>query len=145
VTPKDHLNKNTNELTSNPFSYLNAINNNAFYHFRDVDIKNKDYPAFMINRGLSYFPDTVLYANEMNINHHLDGKPQFSFLINIIRKRKRFSKWNKASESDDIDALKTYYGYSNEKARNVLPLFNPIELKRIKEKINHGGSTRGAL
>ncbi len=136
------LNKSRNGLSSNPFSYLNAINGNNWYHFRDDEILDKDYPAFMINRGLSYFPDTVLYANEMNIHHHLGGRPQFSFLINIIRKRKRFSKWNKTSESSDIDALKTYYGYSNEKARNVLPLFNNNELNRIKENIHHGGYTK---
>jgi hypothetical protein len=132
----------TNELTSNPFSYLNAINNNSYYHFKDVDISNKDYNAFMINRGLSYFPDTVLLANEMNMNSHLDGKLQFDFLINIVRKRKRFSKWNKAVESDDIKAIKEYYGYSNEKARDILPLLNDNELKFIKERINHGGIQR---
>jgi len=132
--------KNTNALTSNPFSYLNAINNNVHYHFRDDVILNKDYNAFMINRGLSYFPDTVLYANEMNKYHHLDGKLQFDFLINIVRKRKRFSKWHKSSESDDINAIKSYYGYSNEKARDVLPLFNMDQLKIIKDTVNHGGT-----
>ncbi len=129
----------TNELTSNPFSYLNAINGNVYYHFKDVKISNKDYNAFMINRGLSYFPDTVLYANEMNRYHHLDGKLQFDFLINIVRKRKRFSKWHKVSKSEDIDAIKVYYNYSNEKAQDVLPLFNNDELRIIKEKLNHGG------
>ena len=130
----------SNELTKNPFTYLNAINGNKWYHFKDVDIKDNEYPAFMINRGLSYFPDTVLYANEMNMNAHLSGKAQFSFLINIIRNRKRFSKWNKTSESADISAIKEYYGYSNEKAREVLPLLSQNEMKIIKDKIHHGGT-----
>ena len=94
----------------------------------------------MINRGLSYFPDTVLYANEMNMNEQIDNELQYSFLINIIRKRKRFSKWNKTSESDDIKSIKEYYGYSNEKARDVLPLLTNNELKLIKERIHHGGT-----
>ena len=134
------LNRNTNALDKNPFSYLNAINKNVWYHFKDTVIDNKDYPAFMVNRGLSYFPDTVLYANEMNMNAHVDGQLQFAFYINIIRKRKRFSKWNKASESDDIKSIKEYYGYSNEKARDVLPLLTNDELKTIKERIYHGGT-----
>ena len=127
-------------MSSNPFDYLNAINVSK----KDILENEKDYNAFIVNRGLSYFPDTVLYANEMNIHHHLDARLQFDFLINIVRKRKRFSKWNKKSESSDIDALKAYYGYSSEKARNVLPLLNNDELNKIKEKVNHGGLSRGA-
>lgn len=123
-------------MSTNPFDYLNAINNTK----KDILENEKDYNSFMVNRGLSYFPDTVLYANEMNIHHHLDSKPQFHFLINIVRKRKRFSKWNKVTESNDILAIKEYYGYSNEKARDVLPLLNNTELNLIKERINHGGT-----
>lgn len=119
-----------------PFDYLNSINNTKKHILED----EKDYNAFMINRGLSYFPDTVLYANEMNMNAHIDNELQYSFLINIIRKRKRFSKWNKTSESDDIKSIKEYYGYSNEKARDVLPLLTNNELKLIKERIHHGGT-----
>ena len=122
--------------TKNPFDYLNAINTNK----KDILENEKDYPAFMVNRGLSYFPDTVLLANEMNMASHLDARLQFDFLINIVRKRKRFSKWNKTTESADIKAIKEYYGYSNEKARDVLPLLTNNELKEIKEKIDHGGT-----
>jgi hypothetical protein len=124
--------------TKNPFDYLNAINTNK----KDILENEKDYPAFMVNRGLSYFPDTVLLANEMNMASHLDARLQFDFLINIVRKRKRFSKWNKATESADIKAIKVYYNYSNEKARDVLPLLTNNELKEIKERINHGGIQR---
>jgi hypothetical protein len=127
-------------MSTNPFDYLNAINNTK----KNVLVNDKDYNAFIVNRGLSYFPDTILYANEMNINHQIDSRLQFDFLINTIRKRKRFSKWNKTTESSDIDALKAYYGYSNEKARNVLPLLSMDELNIIKEKVNHGGLSRRA-
>jgi len=102
----------------------------------------KDYNAFMVNRSLSYFPDTVLYANEMNKYHHVDNRLQYSFLINIIRKRNRFSKWNKNVESDNLNTIKKYYGYSNEKARDVLSLLSIQQLNTLKEKINHGGTQR---
>ena len=118
-----------------PFDYLKAINDTK----QDIMEDEKDYNSFIINRGLSYFPDTVLYANEMNKYHHTENRLQFDFLINIIRKRKRFSKWNKKNESVDIDAVKQYYGYSSEKARDVLPLLSKANLKIIKESINHGG------
>lgn len=122
----------------NPFEFVKSINTTK----KDIMVNEKDYNAFMVNRGLSYFPDTVLFANEVNMHAHLDNRLQYDFLINIIRKRKRFSKWNKASESNDIKAIKEYYGYSNEKARDVLPLLSNSELKHIKEKIDHGGSKR---
>jgi len=102
----------------------------------------KDYNAFMVNRSLSYFPDTVLYANEMNKYHHADNRLQYSFLINIIRKRNRFSKWNKNIESDNLNIVKMYYGYSNEKARDVLPLIDKQQLDILKDRINHGGTQR---
>ena len=122
----------------NPFALISSISNTKL----DILENEKDYNAFMVNRGLSYFPDTVIYANEMNKFHHLDSRLQYQFLINIIRKRNRFSKWNKSDESEDINAIKEYYGYSNEKARDVLPLLSNKNLNTIKRKINHGGTQR---
>ena len=121
-----------------PFTLISSISNTKI----DILENEKDYTAFMVNRGLSYFPDTVIYANEMNKYHHLDGRLQFDFLINIVRKRNRFSKWNKSSESEDINAIKVYYGYSNEKARDVLPLLSNANLNTIKGRIQHGGTQR---
>ena len=123
----------------NPFDLVNSIN----YSKKDVLENEKDYNAYMVNRALSYFPDTIMFANEMNIHHHLDGKSQYQFLINIVRKKKRFSKWNKSSKSTDLEAVKEFYGYSNEKARDVLDLLTNSDLKYIKESINHGGTNRG--
>jgi len=122
----------------NPFAIISSISNTKL----DILENEKDYNAFMVNRGLSYFPDTVIYANEMNKFHHLDSRLQYTFLINIIRKRNRFSKWNKSDESEDINAIKEYYGYSNEKARDVLPLLSNESLKIIRGRINHGGTKR---
>ena len=121
-----------------PFELIKSISSTK----KDILENEKDYNAFMVNRGLSYFPDTVLYANEMNKFHHLDNRLQYSFLINIIRKRNRFSKWNKSIESENINAIKRYYGYSNEKARDVLPLLSNENLNIIKGKIFHGGTQR---
>ena len=122
----------------NPFELIKSISNTK----KDILENEKDYNAFMVNRGLSYFPDTVIYANEMNRFHHLDQRLQYHFLINTIRKRNRFSKWNKSIESENINAIKEYYGYSNEKARDVLPLLSNENLKYIRGRIQHGGIQR---
>ena len=87
---------------SNPFDYVNSINITKKDIMAD-DIAEKGYPPFMVNRALSYFNDTVLFANEMNINHHIDNKLQYHFLINIIKKKKRFSKWLKPQEVENLE------------------------------------------
>jgi hypothetical protein len=103
------------------------------------DIAEKSYNSFMVNRGLSYFKDTVLFANEMNRHHHLDSRLQFDFLINIIRKRKRFSKWIKPDTLSDVEVVKEYYGYSNQKARQVLTLLTSEQINDLKKKVYKGG------
>ncbi len=99
----------------------------------------KQYVPFVVNRTLSYFPDTVAIANEMNKYHHLDSKLQYQFLINIIRKRKRFSKWIKSELENNIDKVKEYYGYSDAKARQILPLLSTDQLNIIINKVDKGG------
>lgn len=121
-----------------PFDYLNSINYNKTDIMID-DMTEKSYNGFMINRSLSYFQDTVQFANLMNRYHHLDNKLQYHFLINIIRKRQRFSKWMKPETESDIEVVKQYYGYSNEKARQVLSLLSPEQITIIKQKVNKGG------
>ena len=93
-----------------PFEYVNAINSTK----KDImvdDLAEKGYSPYMINRSLSYFNDTVLYANEMNKHHHLENRMQFDFFINIVRKRKRFSKWIKPQVEANVEVIKEYYGY----------------------------------
>ena len=122
----------------NPFEYVNAIN----YTKKDImidDVTEKGYAPYMINRQLSYFPDTVLAANEMNRNLHIDNRLQFDFFINIVRKRKRFSKWHKPETVSDLEAVKKYYGYSNEKARQVLSLLTTDQINELKNKVMTGG------
>jgi len=121
-----------------PFDYLNAINSTKKNLIVDEETE-KEYNPYIVNKSLSYFQDTVLIANEMNRYAHLDKKLQFQFLINIIRKRKRFSKWFKPEVQDDIEVVKEYYGYSDEKARQVLPLLSLDQMGQLKEKVNKGG------
>ena len=122
----------------NPFEFLNAIN----YSKKDImidDLAEKAYNGYMVNRGLSYFNDTVLLANEMNRYHHLDSKLQFDFLINTIRKRKRFSKWLKPEESAAVEAVKEYYGYNDEKARQALTLLSNEQINELRLRVYKGG------
>ena len=125
----------------NPFEFVKAIS----YSKKNImidDLIEQEYNSFIINRALSYYPDTILYANEMNKNHHLDGRLQFDFFINIIKKRKRFSPWLKASEIENLDVIKEYYGYSDEKAKSVLSLFNNKQIENLKRRIYKGGRTK---
>ena len=121
----------------NPFDVLNSVNHNK----KDIlDAENeKQYPSFMVNRGLSYFRDTVLLANEMNRNHYLDGRLQFDFLRNAIRARKRFSKWAKKAKIDNIDVIKEAYGYSTAKAEAVSDLFTQEDIDNLSKKLSKGG------
>ena len=123
----------------NPFEFINAINTTKQDIMVD-DITEKQYNAFMVNRSLSYFNDTVLMANEMNINHHLDNRLQFDFFINIVRKKKRFSKWMKPETFSDVEVVKAYYGYSNEKARQALSLLSPDQINGLRKKVSKGGT-----
>jgi len=127
-----------------PFSFVNEINQGKTDIMRDQngehsDLLEKVYNSFLTNRSLSYFNDTVLHANEINKNHYIDSRLQFHYLINTIRKRKRFSKWIKPDELDDMEAVKEYYGYSNEKARQVLTLFTHEQLTELKQRVYKGG------
>ena len=103
------------------------------------DTAEKAYNSFMVNRTLSYFSDTILMANEMNLNHHLDNRLQFDFFINIVRKKKRFSKWNKPETVSDVEVVKEYYGYNNEKARQVLTLLTSKQIDELRKKVFKGG------
>ena len=125
----------------NPFEYVKAINTTK----KDVmvdDIAEKEYNAFMVNRSLSNFQDTVLYANLMNVNHHIDARLQFDFFINTIRKKNRFSKWLKPMNYENLEVIKEYYGYSNEKAKSVLSLLNNKQIEELKQRIYKGGRTK---
>ena len=120
--------------------YLNSINHQKI-DLMDTDDEfwEKKYPAYIVNKALAAFPDCILYVNEMNKMHHLDKRLQFQFLINIVRNRKRFSKWLRSSKIKNLEYVKEYYGYNNEKARQALDILDNEEIEYIKRIINRGG------
>jgi len=125
-----------------PFDFVNAINTSKENLFETDPQAGKDYDAFIVNRGLSYFPDTVFYANQMNQHAGLDKDMQFFFFLNIISKKKRFSKWSKKDPaSEDLKLVKEYYGYSSEKAAEALKILSKDNLIMIKEKLHKGGKS----
>jgi hypothetical protein len=104
------------------------------------DQSYKDYTTFVINRALSYHMDCVLYANEMNIHNGLDKDMQYQYLLNTIRPMKRkFQKWQKAEVNNDIDCVKLYFGYSNERAKEALRILSNEQIAEIREKTTKGG------
>jgi len=120
--------------------YLPAINHTKKNLMNSDDpMWEKKYPAFMVNKVLSGFQDTVMLCNEMNRNHFLDRDMQFQFLLNSIRQKKRFTPFLKASKIKDIECVKEYYGYSNEKAKSALDILTKEQLKLIKERLYKGG------
>jgi hypothetical protein len=123
-----------------PFDFINAINLTKKDLFAEDPQAKSDYVPFVVNRGLSYFPDTILYANEMNRNTSIPVDWQFSFLLNSISKKKRFSKWaKKDAETEDFRLVKEYFGYSDSKAQEALSVLSGDQLTMIKEKLYKGG------
>ena len=121
--------------------YLNAINFTK-KNLMDSEDKlwQKKYPSFIVNKILSGFQDTVMLVNEMNRNHFVDKDMQFHFLLNSIRSKKRFSPFLRANKLKDIECVKEYYGYSNDKAKSALDILTKDQIKMIKEKLYKGGT-----
>jgi len=119
--------------------WLNSVNFNKDDLTEDDPDNIKDYPAYIINRCLSGHLDTVLYANEMNLHPNLDKDMQYQFFLNSLRKRKRFSPWLRKDKVDNLNIVKQYYGYSNEKALQALRLLTKEQLTFIKQRLDTGG------
>ena len=122
----------------NPLEIVKAVTHTKENLMVDVHAE-KGYTPYMVNRALSFFVDTVFQANEMNRNYHLDNKLQFDYLLNNIRPRKRWSQWLKPEKIDNIDIVKEYYEFSNEKAKNALEILSVDQLEHIKQKLDIGG------
>ena len=121
--------------------YLNAINFTK-KNLMDSDdlLWQKKYPAFIVNKILSGFQDCIMLINEMNRNHFVDKDMQFQFLLNSIRSKKRYSPFLRSSKLKDLDVVKEYYGYNNEKVKVALDILTKDEVKLIKEKLFKGGT-----
>lgn len=121
--------------------FLNSINYTKEDIFEeDAEYASKEYPPFVVNRCLSYFPDTILHANAMNQYHLLDNRVQYDYLRHSIRTRKRFSKWAKAEKSKDLDVVKKYYGYSNKRAEEALDILSDSDIEKMRSEMYEGGS-----
>ena len=119
--------------------YLNSINHTK----EDLRERGEDwmrkYPPYIVNRCVSGHLDTVMYANEMNRMHFLDKDLQYSFYLNSLRKKRRFSPWQRKEKIDDLALIKNYFGYSDEKARDALRILTKDQIELIKTKMNTGG------
>lgn len=124
----------------NFFDFLNAINSTKQNLIKEDPQSEKEYVPFMVNRGLSYFPDTIMYANEMNKSASIPKKWQFDFYLNSIPKKKRFSKWHKKDQnSDDLKLVMNAYDYSAEKAAVALEILTDDQMKELREAYSQGG------
>ena len=116
--------------------WLNSIN----FTKEDLSEDISSYPPFVINRCLSGHIDCILFANEMNMHHQLDKDMQYLFYLNSLRKKKRFSPWLRKDKVKDLECVKQYYGYSNEKASQALKILNKEQLNFIKQRLQIGGT-----
>lgn len=120
--------------------WLNSVNFSKTNLLEEDPAAIKDYNPFVMNRLLSGDIDSIMYANEMNMNHHLNKELQYSFYLNSLRKRKRYSSWIRKDTIKDIEYVKTYYGYNNEKAEQALKLLNKTQIDFIKQRLETGAS-----
>lgn len=126
----------------NPFDFVNSINSNKRNLIKESDdpeTAEAEYVPYIVNRSLSYFADTVLYANEMN-KLQVNNKAQYLYLLNTIRPAKRFSKWVKREDQADVDAVSEYFKCSPLKAIQAINILQPDDLQRIKQKLQRGGN-----
>ena len=126
----------------NPFDFVTDINlgkKDIITNSDNPELAERTYNPYLTNKSLSYFQDTIHYANEMNMHSDLNHKMQYSFLLNIVRKRKRFSKWHKTIDDENLQAVIDYYGYSVKKAKEALKILSDEQLSTIKLKLSKGG------
>jgi hypothetical protein len=130
---------------ANPFDYTTSISQTKKNLIRDTEnpeLAEKQYNPFLTNRGLSYFPDTIMYANDMNMRPDLDNLLQYEYLLNSVRKNKRFSKWAKASKDEIVMQLAEYYECSVQKAKDISTVLTTEQVDLIIQKLQKGGNTK---
>ena len=119
--------------------YLNSINQSKEDLMKDDPGWEKNYPSYVINKCMSHHIDTLAFANEMNRYPNLDKRLQYSFYLNTVRPKRRFSPWGKKEKVKDLECIKSYYGYSNEKAKQVLNILTKEQLSFIRDRLEIGG------
>ena len=119
--------------------WLNSINNTKKNLINEDPSLEKEYPPYIINRCFSGHIDSIMFANELNKYPNLDKKLQYDFFLNSLRKKKRFSPWLRKDQIKNLDLIKQYYGYSNEKAKQVLNILTKEQLSFIRDRLETGG------
>ena len=119
--------------------WLNSINFTKENLIEDEPNLITEYSPYIVNKCLSGNVDCILFSNEMNINHHIDKDMQYSFYLNSLRKKKRFSPWIRKDKVTDLECIKKYYGYSNEKASQALKILTKEQIAFIKKRLDTGG------
>lgn len=122
----------------NPFDFINSINYSKKNILKEEGVQENDYVPFVINRGLSYFPDTILYANEMNLRPGLDNKLAYEYYLNSIRPRKRFSKWYKKEKIEKLEVIMEYYSCSYAKAVDYAKILTDEQINAIRKRLFKG-------
>jgi hypothetical protein len=123
----------------NVFDFVSAINSTQKTNLIKDEYTEKEYIPFIVNKTFSYFPDAIMYSNAMNFHNHLNNKLQFDYLLNSLRPAKRFTKWVKKYDSDDLEAVKTYYEFNTKKAQEALNILSSEQIKIIKKHLQEGG------
>lgn len=126
-------------MSVSPFDFVEAVSFTKEDIIRDGDAEERDYNAFIVNKALSFFPDSVFDSQEMNRCSNLDGLIQFDYLRLSLRKRKRFSKWFKKINSDNLEVISEAFNFSLNKSREALRSLTDEELVEIKLKLKRGG------
>ena len=124
-------------MSDNPFEFINSISYKKNNLLKE-QYSEKDYPSFLVNKGLSLYADTILYANEINRRPWIDNKLAYDFFLNSIRPRKRYSKWFKKTKDEDLELLKEYYKCSESKALEYLNVLSETQLEKLRERLIKG-------
>jgi hypothetical protein len=127
---------------SNPFVYADSVSaskKNLMRGSANDELAEKGYKPFLTNRSMSYHQDAILYANEMNMRPHLDNKPQYEYLLNTLRKRKRYAKWAKQTPDASVEMIMEYFGYGRSKAEDALKILTDEQLAMIEVALDKGG------
>jgi hypothetical protein len=129
-------------MAEKPFVYADSVSytkKNLMRGSSNDELAEKGYKPFLVNRSMSYHHDSILFANEMNMRPHLDNKPQYEYLLNSLRKRKRFAKWAKEKPDASVEMVMEYYGYGRSKAEEALRVLTDDQLAMIEVALDKGG------
>lgn len=121
----------------NPFDYVNSIS----YNKKDImidEVDEKKYPGYLVNRAMSYYPDTIFYANEINMRPHMENRFAYDYYLNSIRPRKRFSKWFKKEDNEDIDVVKEYYQVDYSLAMEYMSILTEHQIEELRRRLYKG-------